>query len=528
MRGLSTRIKQAIIARRADANNPISNHIQNRIVELIFRCRASAAHNSIRSYSDTLEQNLNLILNSLNQFDEEPKIIEHIRTIEEILIDILTTELKIPNYIKNTLIKDSNQEIEYPKISNRLPKFLYKFTEIELKKISGSSKDITFIDFQGILKQIVTDMGEPYTRFTKQIAKKFICQNVIDDEFGLRIIRNHIEDFYALFFGSKLNYKFYGKVNRFSSDLRQEDYDNYPIPLQITLSKARVAYKGKQQVMPKGAITILPTGIQVGRNIKELDEEQEEIRLNTYRNDNMVIIGNHHECDIRLPDDDPETDTISFIIMNLSDNYYMIDVSKKIPSYFKIFESFNETNNTTSYTPLENKKLYSLAKTMTFLVKEISFSNRSEAAMSSGQTTILTNFDEETVHSEVFLKFFEKPYDGQEFKLKSEIYKKSGHKTEHNIGSGGVQDAPPDIFIPKEKGISGIHAKILYDPYSTVWYIRDCESRNGTYKLLKNETEFENKKPSRIGKVFGGGFDSNSGFMTFTVSNYTFFLIKIG
>lgn len=528
LRGLSSSIKEALVARRADEKNPISGHIQNRIVEVVFRCRISAAQNIIRNYSEEVVENLNHIIDSLKNSVEEPIIIEIVRNFEEILIDLLTTELKIPQIIRKDLNLKSNEEIEYPKISNRLPKFLFKFTVLELKKINKSSMEFTFVDFQGILRQIVTDMGEPFTHFTKQIAKKFICQNVIDDELSLRINLKHIEDFYALLFGSKLNFKFYGKINRFSKYLPQEPYENYPIPLQITLSKQRVAYSGKQNVMPKGPITILPTGVQLGRNLKELGEDQPEIRLNTYRNDNMVIIGNHHECDIRLPDDDRETDKISFILMNLSNNYYMVDVSKKIPCYFKIFDLFDEANNTVSYTPLEIKKLYSLAKTMTFFVREISFINRGDAAQGGGVTTMFTNDDEESVHSEVYLKFFEKPYDGQEFRLKSQIYKEKGYKTEHNIGSGGIQDSPPDIYIPKEKGISAIHAKILYDPNSTNWFIKDCESRNGTFKLLKNETEFVNKKPSQLSPVFGSGYDSNSQFMTFTVSNYTFFLIKLG
>lgn len=524
---LSKSIKEALTLRRKRVDKLLTVHCENRIVEFSFRIKTTFAHNTIRSYQRDITQFLQSILNAITGDEEEQSIIKILRDSENIFIDLLTAELKIPSYLKSNFIAKSFDTVDYPRISTLIPKFLFYYTENELKKINSSSQEFTFLDFQHILRSIMVDMGEPYTSFTEQIAKKYICDNAIDDETTLRIIFGNIELYYSLFFGEKIKYKFYGKVNRISTVMPQGKYENFAIPLEITLTRPRLAYKGANSVMPKGKIKILPTGIQFGRNRQDLDEDQDEIRLNTYRNDSMVIIGKHYECDIRLPYDDAMVDYVSFVILNLSDNYYMVDCSKKIPCYFKIFDQEFE-DGTFFYTPLAHSRLFNLAKTMTFVVDDISFEETEKASAANGVTTVYSNYDDMNVYSQVKLRFFDKPYENQVFTLKTRVHKSNDLKVIHNIGSGGDNRGKPDIFIPKDKGISGLHAQILYDPESNQWSIRDIDSRNGTYKLAKTENEIKTGRQSKTFKVFGDGFDANSTFVTFSVCNYMFFLIKSG
>ena len=86
-------------------------------------------------------------------------------------------------------------------------------------------------------------------------------------------------------------------------------------------------------------------------------------------------------------------------------------------------------------------------------------------------------------------------------------------------GGGGFA---PDIFIPRETGLSRKH--LVLDYIENEWFLKDDSSTNGTYILAKNQEQYEKKKQSAAFPIFSD-ITSND-FAVIIVGKYTFAVRK--
>ena len=525
LKAFSKDFKKVLDKRRIDKKNRISERTEERILDLIYRIKVSVHISAVRTYFNYIHKALKEFNALLKAYPEE-RLAKSLRRIEREIINYLATEFKIPHIHFSKLFQASLASIEHPSISSLLPKFLELVIKSNLQEISPNL-DISYMDFKIELCKFMKLMSIDFNHFTNQVAKQVICGNVLEDDFGLNINFGKVHEFFQLFFGSKQNYKFYGKINLITQSLNLKPR-NYMNNLSVNMSKTRVGYKGSTKVLPISPMMVTNKGLEKGRIDPSLDENQEEVSLENFRNDGILVFGKHHKCDVRLPADDPEADNVAMILYNSLDNYYLIDCSKKNPCCFKLFDYEDPNEGKTIHPVIVQSHIYSFAKKMMFVAQDISFASFTQSDSHDGETTLHYNYDEERTHSVLKLKCLSRPYENQEFILKTSVHKKPQEmKLVHNIGSGGEIAFPPDIFIPKEKGISKIHAQIIFDPDTSSWYLADKESLNGTFRILKTEDQYLNKKPSGFCKLFKEGYDSNGNLSVFTVCNYSFCAILL-
>ena len=524
-KAFSRDFKKVLGKRKMDQENGISERTAERILDLIYRIKVSVHISAVRNYFEDIHKTL-VDFKTILEFAPEDKLADSLGGIEQELINYLATELKIPFVHFSKLLKASLANIEYPSISSLLPKFLELVIQSNLQK-NSTNLDISYMDFKIELSKFMILMSTGFNHFTNQVAKQVICGNVLEDDFGLNINFYKVHEFLELFFGSKRNYKFYGKMNSLTQPLNLKPM-NYMNNITLSLTKPRVAYKGPTKVLPVSPMMVTYKGLEKGKMDPSLDENQEEVNLENFRNDGIIVFGKHPKCDVRLPADDPEVDNVAMILYNSLDNYYLIDCSKKNPCCFKLFDYEDPDEGKKTHPIIVQSHIYSFAKTMMFVAQDISFASFTQSDSHDGETTLHYNYDEERTHSVLKLKCLSRPYENQEFILKTSVHKKPQEmKLVHNIGSGGEIAFPPDIFIPKEKGISKIHAQIIFDPDTSSWYLADKESLNGTFRILKTEDQYLNKKPSGFCKLFKEGYDSNGNLSVFTVCNYSFCAILL-
>jgi hypothetical protein len=526
VKDLSKQYKAALIKRKKSQDNQLTDHTISRTLDLIFRIKVSIEHPTVRNYFEDINRLIKVALHHVSEMQEDQLVVK-LREFEEDILEYLLTDLKIPLRHYREMLNQVLQQVDYPTISTILPKFLSLHIQENINKTSKNNLNISYLDFKIELTKVMNLMSIDFNHFTNQVAKQCICGNVLANDYEITVNFNQVEVFLTLFFGSRHNYKFYGKVNKFTQSTGLRPDRHFTTPLILNLTKPRVAYKGNKKTLPISPMNVTYRGLEKGKADPEKDEEQPDVDLYTFRNDGIVVFGKHSQCDVRLPDDDPEAENVAMIMYNLADNYYIIDCSKKNPCCFKLFDNTDDEGITTS--PIINQGyLYSFAKTMNFSVREISFDDEQENKGNIGTDTIYYNYDENIVHSKIKLICFSKPYEGQEFTLKTEVYKKENElKAIHTIGSGGDPQFPPDIFIPKDKGISRVHAQLIFNPDTKTWSIADRSSTNGTFRIIKNEDQYSNRKPSELCKLFNAGYDLNGRMALLTVCNYAFFITKL-
>ena len=520
-KGFSKNFKKVLSKRKADQENKISEHTVERILDLIYRIKVSVHISAVRSYFEYIQKTLENFDTLLKESPED-ELVKVLGETEQDILNYLITELKIPHLHFSRILNEALASIEYPSISTLLPKFLEILIRSNLQK-NSQNLDISYMDFKIELSKFMVLMSTGFNHFTNQVAKQVICGNVLEDDYGLNIKFYKVYEFLQLFFGSKQNYKFYGKINLLTQPLNLKPM-SYIKSVNLNLTKPRVAYKGPSKVLPISPMMITYKGLEKGKMNLNLDENQEDVSLENFRNDGIVVFGKHPKCDVRLPADDPEVENVAMILYNTLDNYELIDCSKKNPCCFKLFDFEDAINEGAIIHPIVVQgHVYSFAKTMMFVAEDISFSSFSQNDVQDDETTLHYNYDEEMTHSTLKLKCLSRPYENQEFIVKTNVHKKPQEmKLVHNLGSGGDMAYPPDIFIPKEKGISKIHAQFIFDTNTSSWYLADKGSLNGTFRILKNEDQYLNKKPSVLSKLFKAGYDCNGTLSVFTVCNYAF------
>lgn len=80
----------------------------------------------------------------------------------------------------------------------------------------------------------------------------------------------------------------------------------------------------------------------------------------------------------------------------------------------------------------------------------------------------------------------------------------------------------PDMFIPRDTGISKNHLSLNFDNYSKSWHIIDTNSANGTYLLLKSLSQFRNRDISTDIPLFQKIEQRES--RTILIGRYVFFI----
>lgn len=117
----------------------------------------------------------------------------------------------------------------------------------------------------------------------------------------------------------------------------------------------------------------------------------------------------------------------------------------------------------------------------------------------------------------------EGPYINQSFIRTTEVRDNSSNQlgSLHKIGSGGEGEAP-DIYIPFKYGISRRHADLIFE--NGYWFLVDERSMNGSFRLIKNYTQFVCRLTSRPVELFSERNSKN--MATLLLSKYTFFIQK--
>ena len=122
----------------------------------------------------------------------------------------------------------------------------------------------------------------------------------------------------------------------------------------------------------------------------------------------------------------------------------------------------------------------------------------------------------------LYLKYLTGPLKDTTTRLKSD------EKHTFAVGCGGNGNVP-DLFLPRDTGVSRLHSTLTYSPQDGTWRLKDEGSTNGTFFLLKSHQQYETKEPSELYPIYsqnplelhGLSFEK---FRVFNFGDYSFLL----
>lgn len=438
---------------------------------------------------------INKLLESLNKFiqnlanSNSSNIQVYLKEIENETLSCLVADLTIPaafyNNIINQLVSPDGRDL---KLSKQLPKFIAMYLRMKFNQVNVARGD-----FEHDARVLFTSFQIPYNFYVVCLANKY---------FGSEFTYNleHLENFLELFFGSFKNYKFYVKIAKCVEQVAPilANSHLFPAEYNITLTVPNKAYTGNQQkIVQDQTFNVKPPGIS----------------SHSYRGDQLVIFGRHKGADIQFPPDDRSIDYAAFILINTATNVLALDISKKQNCGIKI-------DNGIPFT-LSKEMLINLAKTQTFHIEEIKYE---AAAAVNGESEATFHYDEneEQMNSIIIMECVEGIYNSNKFPFTTKTRDPNTKKLKHMFGCGGSGEAP-DMFIPRESGVSRKHIELIFNEETQCWEVCDISSTNGTYLYLKNITQFKNREYSRVYPIFTSLAQYSN--RTILVGKYVFYLM---
>ena len=465
-----------------------SNEIQGRLKSIqgmIVRMAQTHLQSIwIKKLLDSLEK---FIKNLANSNSSNIKV--YLEEIENEILSCLVVDLNIPSAFYQSIMKElASPDGSSLKLSKLFPKFISNYLR---KKLIQQS--VARGDFEHDAKSLFDSFQIPYNYYVSSLANKYF-----GNEYTYNL--HYLENFMELFFGSYKNYKFYVKIAKCLEQLtfKFPSEQLFPVNYDITLTVPNKAYTGnKPTLVQDQKFCVTPPGLQ----------------SENYRRDQLVIFGRHKAADIQFPPDDSSIDYAAFILINTDTNVFAMDISKKQNCGIKI-------DNNVPFS-LGKEMLINLAKTQTFHIEDIRFEI---AAPISGEseTTLFFNDDEGQMHSFITLECIEGIYKGNKFQMTTKTRDPNTRKLNHMFGCGGGGEAP-DMFIPKESGVSRKHIELIFNENDQSWEVVDFRSTTGTYIYLKNNLQFKNRDYSRAFPIFKEVAQYSN--RTILVGKYVFFIM---
>jgi FHA domain len=430
-----------------------------------------------------------------------------IQEIEDNIIWLTVASLGIPPHIYDNHLKMARDNCPTKSLDSILPAFLTYIYIYEFQIPSGATQ-ISFPDFWSNITRYLDLVQIQKNFFIKAVAKKALCsQRDVNDNKCL-VDTEKIWYFMELIFGRIKNYKFYSKISKICSQYFQEG-ERYPERIRIVPTTFNSAYKGNQTLSSNNPYIAGAYGLNTPNS----------------RQDGLIIFGRHFHSDICFPEDDKSTDLVSLILYNYNDNYYAIDCSTKGYCGMLLYKGIKLKVN--------QGMLINLAKNISFKVEEFNYNYENpDDAAGDDPTTYLDQDNLMIVQSTLTLKCFEGTYKDQTFRLNTKTRTQARIMT-HMLGCGGGGEAP-NLFIPKEVGVSRKHCEFKFLENECLWVLEDEKSTNGTFILFKNLQEYQYKENSKLIPIFPQkNADpltkvSNESDCTLLISKYTFFISKIG
>ena len=293
--------------------------------------------------------------------------------------------------------------------------------------------------------------------YLKAYLFSILCDNPYSGNFHSRINRSKLSAFESIF-GDVKNFKFIQKACKISDLLAK--IPNTPLvanPFSIicTVSKINSSISNQNLILKEGdRFVIGPTGLN-----------------GSLRPDNIVLVGNHSFCDIRLPED-KNLENLSFAMLCTPRQYYIIDCSKTNYLKVKLFGNAEYDFNQDS--------LIDIAQSALIHIIKLDCREDQEGHLNG------------TLHYEF---------------LRGELANQYGdrNKTANPIDGiivlgRGLFNHRTDIVISENGRVSGQHMEFRYS--KNKWKIADLNSTNGTFLAYKTCNQYQNKNPSEVFCLF--------------------------
>ena len=471
--------------------SPQSSDINNRLISISSQIERTTY---MPTKNNDIHNLLTLYKNLIDSILFEPDLIISIQ-LEEIectLIGILTTDICMGNLFQRYILEARNIS-EPPTLDQLLPNFL---TLVMRRELYGNQ--IFFADFYAYFMKILKKFQIPSCIFIKQVVKKVMCAEFSRNDDLCCVSLEMLPQLLGLFCGSMDNYRFFRKISIIYHGVFQKLPKEYnPEKFSLKFTNTSKNHEGNEGINYDTSYLIFPGGIG---------------QANLYRNDRMVIFGNHQYADIKFPSDDPEIEPVVLLVYNAGSNYYAVDCSQKGYCAIKL-------NQNRRY-ELKEQMMMSLGRTILIAIRKIEYMINPSASEEDQEYDLDSNTE---VHSKLHLTFLKGPYE--EITLSTQERNSQNPKRVHILGRGG-RGVCPDILITDQwRSISTKHLVFNYTEGNS-WNVVDEISSYGVFLLLKTEVEYSQKIDSQPVRLFSSRM-GNRNDVTITILNYALYLKKI-
>ena len=426
------------------------------------------------------------------------EIVQLIQETEDLLIEFLVMDFRMPRQAFSQFLSSARNS-QGQSVDEVLPRFLatmYRQSQLFTGQTISLPR-IAFLDFWGNITDTFRVFQIEPNNFVKCVAKKVICTNASINDRECLVELTRLEEFMGLFFGGIKNYKFYSKISKiYSIYFEQFSMNRYEQRLGISLTSVRKEYTGPQTLGLNRPLEVGASGLMG----------------NTNRGDGLVIFGRHPHADMVFPETEKYVDLVSLLLYNGNGNYYIVDCSKRGCCGFKL-------ENQKNYL-LKPGFLINLAKNLIYKIERIEFEEVAPTIL-GGDSPVTFAYEEEEkeIHSTLTLQCLEGPYKDTPFRLTTRT-REGPRKINYMLGCGGGGEAP-DLYIPKETGVSKRHCELIFD---NGWHAYDRMSLNGTFLLFKTFDQYHAKSHSNSIPLFASEAIQSIIIM---ISKYIFIIAKI-
>jgi hypothetical protein len=253
--------------------------------------------------------------------------------------------------------------------------------------------------------------------------------------------------------------------------------------LNLTVSKSKPEFSNDKQALPEMTRFKFSGGC--------LDLENNE----GYRDDYLILVGKHQLCDIKLPENDPDTEDVSCVIFPCYRYWKIVDVSQS--SYPKVGVKLNVGE---PYF-VEPGCLVSFGKNCTLIVVDILFDENEFGVFF---TTLR-------------FMFVKGPYVNELKEFRANLTENlENHDFLVGRGSFGRNTS---LFIPERYGLGREHACFRYTEKG--WSLIDLGSLRGSFIHLKKGID-QGKNFSSISNLLSNSQESS----TINICDYIFYISR--
>lgn len=479
-------------------------------------------------------------------------ILEKIFEAEYCLIFILVNGELDPRRI----IEDSRRQEPNIHIDSLISEVFYHL--IKIKIFNGQETQILFSDFWENFRQLIDIAGLCPSSPLKKIVMILISDyNPIISEYQAMASAKKIRDLTGLLYS---NIDDFIKIKEYTSIIGKFETEclggssllsnlNYGKKMTIAVSGMPEEYKNNQTLNTNSAFEVGVFGMLTQPNQRSRIREMQNNVNNPYIDDGLLLLGKasrsrNFGCDIEFPFEDPRINDLNCIIFFCGVEYTLNQVphyqTNPQPgnSYFNSLVGFHYIDCSTSGSTglklfpsekilLKKGQMFRIANDIIIEIEDISQEEigkiDNQIQYDTGKTV---SFDESSqipvINYIIKIKNHKGPFSGQTFSLQTRTRDLREMKTVFNVGAGG-SGHEPDLFYPRDTGISRLHAIISLENGS--WYIEDQGSTNLTILLAKNSQQYTGKIPSHPQPLFLPKLNNQvTETAVLVIENYKFFL----